>query len=97
MFIVIGTTGEYSDRTEWYVAAYWEESKAKEHALKAKQRTARIVSVFGDEYNAKKARREGDPGAENPFDPCWECDYTGTDYCVVEVPLLEAVPLDSCK
>lgn len=92
MFIVIGTTGEYSDRKEWLVAAYWEQDKATEHAARAKRRTAEIVGRFDGRWEALDAKMDGDAEAANQWDKDWDSDYTGTDYVVAEVPLLEAVP-----
>lgn len=42
IFLVIGTTGEYSDRDEWYVAAYRDRAKAESHALLAKAEGATL-------------------------------------------------------
>lgn len=88
MYLVIGTTGEYSDRSEWPVAVYWEQGKAAEHAARAKARVAEIVA--SPEWKAGRYCRG--PKPENVWDPNWEHDYTGTDYTVAEVPLFEAVP-----
>ena len=93
LFIVIGTTGEYSDRSEWIVAAYWDQEKALEHAARARRRTAEIAASFGSNYlDLLKARDASDPGTKNIWDPNWSRDYTGTDYTVAEVPLFEDVP-----
>lgn len=32
IFVVVGVTGEYSDRNEWYVVAYPDEKSANDHA-----------------------------------------------------------------
>ncbi len=93
LFVVVGTTGEYSDRSEWIVAAYWDQEKALEHAARARRRTAEIAASYGINYlDLLKAKDTKDPAVTNVWDPNWSHDYTGTDYTVAEVPLLEAVP-----
>jgi hypothetical protein len=79
IYVVMGTTGEYSDRNEWSVIAYFDEAKAKEHVVNADRRAKEIQATREDRYRVE-------PGA-NEFDPNMSMDYTGTDYYYNTVPL----------
>lgn len=90
LYIVSGTTGEYSDRHDWTVAAYADEAKAQAHAEAAKrwyQATdyfERYQSEWDDAKNPK-----------NPFDPFMSCDYTGTSWSVGCVELRDDLPSEA--
>jgi len=45
IYVVMGTTGEYSDRSEWLVIAYFDEEKAKQHVTLARQEAKRILHL----------------------------------------------------
>lgn len=45
IYVVMGTTGEYSDRSEWPVIAYFDEEKAKQHVTLARQEAKRILHL----------------------------------------------------
>lgn len=79
IYVVMGTTGEYSDRDEWPVAAYRDGALAAEHVVRAEQ-CARAAQ-------ADKSVKPGD--FRNPYDP--ENRFFA-DYYVWKVPLLEALP-----
>lgn len=81
VYVVMGTTGEYSDRTEWPVCAYLEESLAQEHITKATARAKEIEVLRGDRY------LRAPDGVVNEYDPDMSMDYTGTDYYCIEVEL----------
>jgi hypothetical protein len=88
IYIVQGSTGEYSDRTDWIVCAYTDKEKADEHATKAE---AWGIGYAGRwevrDYSAKEdVAMEND---KNPFDPNFRQDYTGTSYWVKECELIE--------
>lgn len=78
-WIVVGSTGEYSDFICWNVCAYTSKSKAEDHAEKADQW----------ERGLEKARMEAGISRweiskeDNPYDPGGRRDYTGTFYTVV--------------
>lgn len=38
VYVVMGSAGEYSDRTEWAVVAYLDEERAKQHVVAATDR-----------------------------------------------------------
>lgn len=82
IYVVTGTTGEWSDRDEWPVAAYLSEERAREHAEKADHKAKELFVVWGE-------NRWDMPDGANPFDPHMSMDYTGTDYGVMTVPLMD--------
>lgn len=80
--VVYGSTGEYSDHREWYVAAYLDEIKAQEHVTKAQQRGRELEL----EYDG---RRWDVPSSANQYDPKMQMDYTGVRYAYATVPVLD--------
>ncbi len=80
IYVVIGYTGEYSDRTEWLVKAFNSEDAAKEHVLSATKRAKEIEATREDRYRS--------PKAANEFDPLMQMDYTGTYYNYESVELV---------
>ena len=73
--IVMGTTGEYSDRSEWPVRAFLTARRAEKYALAAKQRADVIAKEHGGMDILQQKPNELDPGMR--------MDYTGTEYFVV--------------
>ena len=76
IYVVMGTCGEYSDRSEWAVIAYYDEQKAQEHVLKASRRAKELQIAYDERWV------EG----QNEFDPNIRLDYTGTEYFYYTVP-----------
>ena len=88
IFLVEGQTGEYSDRTDWPVAAYESESEAAKHvaALDVWLR-ANGLHFDDDRYvNCDKRR------IKCSLDHNFSCDYTGTRYYIYGVELRDAAP-----
>ena len=82
IYVVFGTTGEYSDRTEWPVKAYASLKKAKTHILEADK--------VADAIFVKREGRMSSTNEEtNPFDEDFRMDYTGTSYYYIETELEE--------
>jgi hypothetical protein len=79
VYVVIGSTGEYSDRDEWPVCAYLDEDLAKAHVVRAGERAAEI--------HATRPSRYEEPTGTNEHDPGMKMDYTGTFYHYWAVPL----------
>ena len=89
IWIVEGSTGEYSDHTEWPVCAFKTEELAKE-----------MVELCSAEYRRIKIRRE-ELGLERWEDLPADCihkydkgfteDYTGTNYQCYPVELRETI------
>jgi hypothetical protein len=93
IYVVMGSCGEYSDHTEWPIAAYADESIAKQHVEAAsaayRELLQRVESADGSRYSL------GRPPYQNVYDKDMQTDYTGTDYYYITVPFktaLEAPP-----
>lgn len=91
IWIVEGSTGEYSDRRDWPVAAYKHETDALRHAQLA-QRAA-------DEIEAIKKRDDVDWYAHepipNPYDDGMTIDYNGVFYRAYPVSMRANAPVDT--
>jgi hypothetical protein len=82
IYVVFGSTGEYSDRTEWPVKAFYDEDKAKELVENASEEADRIFANRENKYS----RRNDE---SNKFDPDMRMDYTNTSYYFIAVELEE--------
>jgi hypothetical protein len=82
IYIVEGSTGEYSDHREWLVAAYYSEQNAQAHVLRATQRANELYVEHKDAYY-------NIPSGANQHDPQMSSDYTGTRYNYYETELLD--------
>jgi hypothetical protein len=88
--VVIGTTGEYSDRAEWLTRAFESRAEAEAYValLTAKRQAlpARAGGIldWSDRMDLQNAMRA--------FDPGYLEDYTGTSW-YVEAVALETPPL----
>ena len=78
--IVMGMTGEYSDRSEWPVRAFLTARRAEKYALAAKQRADVIAKEHGGTRLVPQDILQQKP---NELDPGMQMDYTGTEYFVV--------------
>jgi hypothetical protein len=85
IFVVMGTTGEYSDRTEWPVAAYADRVMADKHADQAMLWFKREMELRTDAGLDSYEAREAIERDKSPFDPNIRADSPGTDYFVLEV------------
>lgn len=79
VYIVMGRCGEYSDHREWPVRAFLNEHEAADLVVKA---TACARELGSSHYSTWADERR------NAFDPNMQIDYTGTDYYVMDVPLV---------
>ena len=70
IYIVEGSTGEYSDHVEWPVAAYWNEDNAQQRVLKATQCANELFTDYRNHYGK----------VENEYDENMRMDYTGVRY-----------------
>ena len=77
IYVVFGSTGEYSDHTYWLIKAYSDEEKAKEHVVLAtnefKARWSKTLGWEGRQKVFPKGWNKYDLEAEQP-------DYTGNRY-----------------
>lgn len=86
IFIVEGSTGEYSDHCEWPVAAYTNEEQAKLHVQKATERAKELM--VGDKYEWSELSGK----QLNEWDRGMHVDYTGVNYRYYSVDLLDVLP-----
>lgn len=89
IYVVMGSTGEYSDRSEWAVAAV-EGKDGAEQYVKALQRQYESIPP--------KLKRDRWSNSERikaimTLDPCFDEDYTGTHWFLHEVPLVETAAI----
>ena len=92
VWIVIGTTGEYSGRNEWVVAVYLEKGLAERHAdlaMEEERRLAKLREASGIEdvdynYAPESLAPEHAALLVNRYDPKVQRNYTGTDYHAAE-------------
>lgn len=84
IYIVMGTTGEYSDRSEWPVKAFYCEKVAQDLVVAA-TRKAKELEVIRNSVSRYDAPKRG----SNEFDPNMQMDYTGIDYYIMETELQE--------
>lgn len=78
IWVIFGTTGEYSDRTEWMVRAFADEAKAKEFCNRL------LDTVRGSRQWSHEKRWH----FKSELDPdLTHIDYTGADYFIGHVDL----------
>ncbi len=78
IYVVSGSTGEYSDRSEWPVKAFASKEKAEELVAAATARAKQIEATRPSKYGLPAK-------GLNEFDPEMWMDYTGTSYEMAEV------------
>jgi len=84
IWMVGGTTGEYSDRVEWVVDAWRSESEAQARVRFLDDKMREIgLGAYIDDYDTL-GRAEL---AMRAFDPAFSCDYTGSHYYICEMEL----------
>lgn len=93
IYVVQGTTGEYSGRSEWSVCAYTDLEMARAHVTLAddwaRADHVRRQPSKRDKYGMYFDHGDGPP---NPYDPSYRADYTGTYYYLAEVDVRDALP-----
>ena len=85
IWVVIGTTGEYSDRMAWLTRAFFDEESAKEYVLFLATERQKLPPR-GD----RREDREKVEASMQAFDAEYIEDYTGTSWYVEKVALSEA-------
>ena len=89
IWMVGGTTGEYSDRTEWVVDAWRSEAAAQARVVELK----RFMQEIGcgrdrDDYlRGGWQEREKRDEEMRKHDPGFQQDYTGVEYYICELEL----------
>lgn len=84
IWIVMGSTGEYSDRTEWPVIAFTTEEAAKAHIAALDVKMQDIPQDWREE---RWLNDDNIKAHMAPLDPAFAMDYTGTSYFFYEVPV----------
>lgn len=85
VYLVMGTTGEYSGTANWTVRTFEDESEANTFVTKAND-WLRERGMLGDEEGITASSRERDAAkAECPFDEYLCISYTGSSYGVFPV------------
>lgn len=85
IWVVQGSTGEYSDHREWLVGYYLTEKEAQQSVTFLEQMSAVAESMKGQDYQytyyapASKFMEQ--------FDPYFQQDYIGTNYSAYEVEI----------
>jgi len=77
LYVVMGRTGEYSDREEWPVLAFFNHAAAQDYVEKASGRARELESTRAGPYTP--------PPGVNEYDREMRMDYTGTSYYLLEV------------
>lgn len=82
IWVVMGTTGEYSDRSEWPVKAFRDERQAERFAMAAKIRASEIEATRKALGESGEWNNAADQALlkTNELDPDMKTVYTGTDY-----------------
>ena len=83
VWVVVGETGEYSDYSEWNVAAFTTETEA----IRFKEECEREVFRISDGTKGNPRLREG---FRHSYDTQFHMDYTGTSYRVDMVEVFES-------
>lgn len=93
VWIVQGSTGEYSDHDEWVICAYRTQEQANTHAVLAAARAREIQKAADGEmvFSWDLERL----GMFNEYDKDMRIDYTGVNYQVIEVELRDEGPIQS--
>lgn len=84
IYVVFGTTGEYSDRTEWMVAAYPNEEDAKRHVVAASEYAPNEKLAFREYLDGRNRK------FNNKYDPYMYVDYTGVMYYYKKTELVDS-------
>lgn len=85
IWVVMGTTGEYSDRNEWPVVAFTDKARAEARIVACTQEANKR---FSEEVEPEEENHWGSYNTKNnPLDPNMKMDYTGTSYFHYEVEI----------
>jgi hypothetical protein len=90
IYVIYGSTGEYSDRSEWSVAAVNTEAEAQRYvSALEKQYLSMPQEWHDDRWDHEEKMKE-----RMTLDPNFACDYTGTQYFYGKVEMYPAPELD---
>ena len=88
VYVVMGTSGDYSDRREWVVCAYTDEALAKQHVELAQARSRETWAAWED---AGGWGCDLDP-ADNEYDPRSPDLTMASTYWCEEVAVFNTIP-----
>lgn len=91
VYVVTGTTGEYSDHREWAVKAFKTKRAAEAFVLAVTQEAARALGIAIPE-KIPDGHIGGESSVErglNKLDPEMHVDYTGVRYYYDAVPFVD--------
>lgn len=81
IYIVMGSTGEYSDHSTWTVRAFVNYRRAEKFALGCVQLARTYKTIYNSFPETTEALDEAQRACKD-LDPRFSCDYTGTEYFV---------------
>ena len=87
VYVVRGTAGEYSDRSEWLVCAYEDEVIARLHAEAARREAQRMHALFRKRGFALEV-----DDLARAWDPQMKIHHDDTDYTVEPVAVRYGLP-----
>ena len=85
IYVVLGSTGEYSDRGEWLSKAFHTEAEARAFVAFLTEKRQQIAV---DHVRLDWELRSGVEEKMRAFDPNYQEDYTGTRWFVSPVELV---------
>lgn len=91
-YLVTGSTGEYSDRSEWPVGVWWTEAEAQAYVEFLGEQRQRLPRLKGYDWETGRTIEK----AMRAFDPGFSEDYTGTVWFVTPVAVA-APPADAAR
>jgi len=86
IYVVQGSTGEYSDHREWLVKAFKSQEKAQDFVSFLDSKLLELGLKYESVYTHEDMEKEE---KMMEFDPQFQFDYTGTMYSILEVELEE--------
>ena len=88
IYVVMGTTDEYSAREIWLVRAFFSKKEAEEYVVKADEWANAFWIPRRSKLDGIRCLLDQPKKPESPFDPNMKMTYyTGTDYWYEEVEL----------
>lgn len=87
IYVVQGSTGEYSDRINWLVKAFRTEERARQFIRLLEYTRKQYTVEYFSRYNSGQSKWESMEKAMTAIDPFYQEDYTGTYYFCEEVKL----------
>jgi hypothetical protein len=95
IYLLQGSTGEYSDRCDWIVRAYVDKAKADHDCSMANTQAAEYFKYAGEDVNLRYPSCEDDYARDKALradillvDPDAQFDYTGSTYWVTACDLV---------